>query len=538
MQGCHDETGHQGRDRTVSLVRERFYWDILYKDTSDYVAQCPRCLRRKGTTRPALLQPFFATQPLEIIHLDHLTLEPCKGQFESVLVVTDHFTRYAQAYAVKNQTALTTAKVLWEQFLRHYGFPQKILTDQGPGFESQLFQELMSMARIEKLRTTSYHPQTNGQCERFNSTLMNMLGTLTPDQKKDWKSHLLTMCHAYNSTQHSVTGYSPYYLMFGRHPRLPIDYQLGLTRDNLAQPSKFKFINKLNERLQEAYAKAEALTQEEANRQKKLYDRRSKDVVLTPGDLVLVRIVKWTERHKIQDKWEQEEYVVVSQPDSFLPVYKVRPISGSNTRTLHRNLLVPLGLQMKSIEDQDSSDIAFDEVRERPSAPPEVRIFPDGPSVHPSSDNLNLSTEEEANKIDDIPSTSGENSLQTKNIADLRNKDIDIDIDNNLEGLTEFWELIEPNVNNDEDTVSETRFSLLDVTEPVTQEIDRGLSDSLHEQSIDNENDNDTSKAMESGNLEKKLKSYELKKTYPKRSSRNKLPKYYGWSAYNPLKWI
>ena len=161
MQGCHDETGHQGRDRTVSLVRERFYWDTLYKDTSDYVAQCPRCLRRKGTTRPALLQPSFATQPLEIIHLDHLTLEPCKGQFESVLVVTDHFTRYAQAYAVKNQTALTTAKVLWEQFLRHYGFPQKILTDQGPGFESQLFQELMNMARIEKLRTTSYHPQTN-----------------------------------------------------------------------------------------------------------------------------------------------------------------------------------------------------------------------------------------------------------------------------------------------------------------------------------------------------------------------------------------
>ena len=267
---------------------------------------------------------------------------------------------------MKNQNALTTAKVLWEQFLRHYGFPQKILTDQGPGFESQLFQELMSMARIEKLRTTSYHPQTNGQCERFNSTLMNMLGTLTPDQKKDWKSHLLTMCHAYNSTQHSVTGFSPYYLIFGRHPRLPIDYQLGITRDNLAQPSKFRFVNKLNERLHEAYAKAEALTQEEANRQKKLYDKRSKDVILNAGDLVLVRIVKWTERHKIQDIWEQEEYVVVSQPDPFLPLYKVRPISGGNTRTLHRNLLLPLGLQMKSTEDQDSSDITFDEPREKP----------------------------------------------------------------------------------------------------------------------------------------------------------------------------
>ena len=169
------------------------------------------------------------------------------------------------------------------------------------------------------------------------------------------------MCHAYNSTQHSVTGFSPYYLMFGRHPRLPIDYQLGITRDNLAQPSKFRFVNKLNERLHEASAKAEALTQEEANRQKKLYDKRSKDVFLNPGDLVLVRIVKWTERHKIQDKWESEEYVVVSQPDPFLPVYKVRPVSGENIRTLHRNLLLPLGLQMKSIEDQDSSDIIFDE---------------------------------------------------------------------------------------------------------------------------------------------------------------------------------
>ena len=202
-------------------------------------------------------------------------------------------------------------------------------------------------------------------------------------------------------------------LMFGRHPRLPIDYQLGITRDNLAQPSKFRFVNKLNERLHEAYAKAESLTQEEANRQKKLYDRRSKDVILTPGDLVLVRIVKWTERHKIQDKWEQEEYVVVSHPDPFLPVYKVRPISGGNTRTLHRNLLLPLGLQMKSTEDQDSSDIVFDEVREKPLAPPEVGIFPDGPSAYPSSDNLNLSSEEEVGKVDEIPSTNGDPPKQT-----------------------------------------------------------------------------------------------------------------------------
>ena len=95
-----------------------------------------------------------------------------------------------------------------------------------------------------------------------------------------------------------------------------------------------------------------------------------------------------------------------------------------------------------------------------------------------------------------------------------------------------------PNVNEDEDTVSETRFSLLDVTEPVTQEIDRGLSDSLNEPNIENENDKETLTAMKSGNLKKKLKSNDPVKTYPKRSTQNKPPKYYGWSAYNPLKWI
>ena len=187
---------------------------------------------------------------------------------------------------------------------------------------------------------------------------------------------------------------------------------------------------------------------------------------------------------------------------------------------------------MKSNEDQDSSDIAFDEVRERPLAPPEVGIFRNGPSVHPSSDNLNFSTEEEASKMDEIPSTNGADLQQTENIADLRNKNIDIDIDDNLEELTEFWELIEPNVNNDEDIVSETRFSLLDVDEPVRQEIDRGLTDSLDEQS--NEKENQNPEAVKSGNLKKKLKSNEPVKTYPKRSSRNKPPKYCSWSAYNP----
>ena len=254
---------------------------------------------------------------------------------------------------------------------------------------------------------------------------------------------------------------------------------------------------------------------------------------------MLVRIVKWTARHKIQDKWEQEEYVVVSQPAPFLPVYKVRPISGGNTRTLHRNLLLPLGLQMKSTEDQDSSDIVFDEVREKPLAPPEVGIFPDGPSVYPSSDNLNLSSEEEVGKVDEIPSTSSEALKQTENEIDSKPQDSstsEIDIDDNLSGLNEFWELVEPNVETDEDKVSELNFSLPHIDQPIEQEIDRGLQREHNEENVVKEPE-----AMESGDSNQKSKSNkssEVLKTYPKRVSRNKQPKYFGWSSYNPLNWV
>ena len=99
--------------------------------------------------------------------MDYLSLEPSKGNIENVLVITDHFTRYALAYPNKTQTAQATARILWDNFICHYGFPEKFISDQGRNFESDLIKELCKIAGVKKLHTTPYHPQGNGQCERF-----------------------------------------------------------------------------------------------------------------------------------------------------------------------------------------------------------------------------------------------------------------------------------------------------------------------------------------------------------------------------------
>ena len=111
--------------------------------------------------------------------MDYLTIEAMEGGKDiHILVITDHFTRYAQAIVTSLQTAKCTAQNLWDKFIVHYGLPEKILTDQGHNFESDLLKALCEIAQVKKMRTLGYHPQTNGQCKRFNATLISMLGTL------------------------------------------------------------------------------------------------------------------------------------------------------------------------------------------------------------------------------------------------------------------------------------------------------------------------------------------------------------------------
>lgn len=345
----HNQNGHMGVDKTLDAIRRRFYWVHMVRDVKHHVGTCDRCLRRKGVPTSQTTAPLVSiktSRPMELVCMDYLTVEDGKGGQSNILVITDHFTKYAVAIITPNQTARTTAKALFDNFMIPYGFPERLHSDQGRNFESRTIQELCKLAGIKKSRTTPYHPQGNGICERMNRTLLSMLGTLDEEQKKNWKVHVPSLMHAYNCSKHGSTGFSPFYLMFGRHPRLPIDVMLDLDDTRNQDGTNDDYIQRLRNRLDYAYrlASAQNLEKQERNRGKNACQVRENKLEI--GDRVLVKNFGFKGKHKLADKWGKDVYVVITRPNPDIPVYEVKPEGGgksSKCKILHRNLLLPCG---------------------------------------------------------------------------------------------------------------------------------------------------------------------------------------------------
>ena len=342
LKSMHDHMGHLGIERTTDLVRQRFFWPNMYSEIERYIQNCGACITRKGPAQRAPLHQITSSGPMDLVCIDFLSVEPDSKGMNSILVMTDHFTRYAQAFPTRNQKAITVAKVLVDKFFIHYGLPARIHSDQGRDFESQLIKEMLKILGVRKSRTTPYHPQGDPQPERFNRTLLSMLGTLSQGKRRQWSLHVGHLVHAYNSTKCDATGFSPYYLMFGREARLPVDLCFGVAADPNNIPHS-QYVAKLAEDLKSAYHLATEAANKTHQRNKKSHDKRVSFQMLKVGDRVLLKNLGLKGKHKLQNRWSTTPHIVMEKLPN-LPVFRVQPEGArGRVKTMHREHLLPIG---------------------------------------------------------------------------------------------------------------------------------------------------------------------------------------------------
>ena len=340
-------------------MQERFWWPGMTRDLRNRIKKCGRCRKYEAAPPVAPMKPLACSGPGELLHVDFTLIEetvPLKEDpvIHNVLVLQDHFSKYVVTYVVKDQTAGTAAETLRNGYFRLFGTPAYLVSDQGKAFTGHVITHLCELYRVQKLRTSPYHAQTNGQVECMNQTIICMIGKLEEDRKACWSEHLPELLLAYNATRSAVTGYSPYYLLFGRRPRIPVDYLFPTLRDSPHQTKMEVSVEAMQKRLKEAFTVARHLTSEEVARQCRYYDRKARAVALQPGDVVMVRTDGFVGKRKVKDCWEDRGFIVKSQLEDW-PVYKVKcPTSDDRQkpkyRILHRNCLL-------LVTDEDASSI-------------------------------------------------------------------------------------------------------------------------------------------------------------------------------------
>lgn len=214
--------------------------------------------------------------------MDPLPESPSGNSY--VLVASDYFTKWVEVYAIPNQEASTVAQKLTDEMFCRFSPPEQFHSDQGKQFESGLISEICKLLQIKKTQTTPYHPQCDGVVERFNRTLLDMLATTTKDHPFDWEEQLPRVCMAYNSSVHSSTGYTPFFLMFGRQAKMPVDLMYGTGCQDELPVSDYAL--QLKKGLEEAYQHVRNKLATSHEHRKKLYDKSIHGRPFEKGELV------------------------------------------------------------------------------------------------------------------------------------------------------------------------------------------------------------------------------------------------------------
>jgi len=287
---CHGGTmsGHFGLQKTKDQVARRFYWNGWKADVERFCRKCPQCTtyHRGKLMKQGPLKPVLPGAPFERWYIDLTGQHPRSDRGNLwILTCMDSYTKWAEAFAIKNKEAETIAKDLVEQIFTHFGCPLSILSDQGKEVDGRIMAEVCKLFGIEKLRTTPYKPSTN-QVKRFHRTMNSILAKTVADHHKDWDVRLPYAMAAYRATRHEATGYSPNFLVLHREVRIPVDLMYEAPQEDPTEDYD-DFVEKIRERTTTAYAKVRQQLRRIAERNKRYYDIGLKPKSFVPGQWVL-----------------------------------------------------------------------------------------------------------------------------------------------------------------------------------------------------------------------------------------------------------
>ena len=208
----------------MGRIFNRYYWKQMYQDIAHYCVSCEVCARRKLPRRlegiPILspqLDYIGSYGPMECIAIDVIGPITTSGRSSLIIVMVDLYTRYGVAVPIQQQKTQSIVQALMRKWFTVFGVPKAILSDNGPGMSAFNMKACMKAMGVRSRYILPYHPESNGICERLNGTVINMLSSYVqqPENQKKWAGYLDHVVFAYNTSVHTATGYTPYYLVFG-----------------------------------------------------------------------------------------------------------------------------------------------------------------------------------------------------------------------------------------------------------------------------------------------------------------------------------
>ena len=281
--------GHFGNEKTLARIKQGLWCLSLKTSVEKDTANCDHSAARSTARieRKAELQTFsvhgaFKTMAADI--LGPVTLAG-KSRGRYTLVMSDLFTKYAVTVALQDMTAATAANAITDEWIMKFGAPDVINTDQGSNFNSELLHGICRIFMIEKTRTTPYHPQGNGQFERFDRVIADTLLNHCAEKPQERDVYLPYITFVYNTTVHRTIGATPYSMFFGKEAQYPID----LFVPNPPGDPRLKFCEnaeELNERLYEIQREARMIMGSEQRRQREYFNRKVHGEPLKEGDFV------------------------------------------------------------------------------------------------------------------------------------------------------------------------------------------------------------------------------------------------------------